>query len=67
MEHDFRIENCLVYGVPEYKNALSTVRCEVCGCAIYDGESYYDFYGESVCEDCEYDYAVKNFRRFMCQ
>lgn len=31
--------------------------CEHCGGEIYEGEDYYDIEGESIHEDCLYDFA----------
>lgn len=31
--------------------------CMVCNREIYEGESYYDFSGDIVCEDCLSDYV----------
>ena len=32
--------------------------CDCCGGAIADGEEYYNFDGEKVCEDCLDDYIA---------
>jgi len=28
------------------------LRCERCGGGIYDGDKYFDYFGESICTDC---------------
>lgn len=64
MEMDYRIENCLRYGYPERKEETGTLRCAVCFGAINEGEDYYEFYGEPVCRDCEYEYVLENFHKY---
>ena len=45
------------------ENRLSRLpRCNVCGEHIQD-EHYYEFYGETVCEECLVDYCNENYRR----
>lgn len=37
-------------------------RCVICGCRIMDGDEYFDFDGEAVCELHDIDY-VQSHRR----
>ena len=64
MEHDYRIENCLVYGYSD-KEKNAPGRCTCCKRGIYEGEDYFDFMGEIVCDECEYEYVLKNFHRYL--
>ncbi len=64
MELDYRIENCLRYGYAE-KECEGTIRCVSCGRAIYEGEDYYDFFGDMVCDECEYDYVLEKFHKYL--
>lgn len=64
MELDYRIEKCLAGG--HLKNeAERAVRCVCCNRALYEGESCYNFYGDVVCDECEYDYVLKSFRVYL--
>ena len=36
--------------------------CDMCGGEIYEGDEYYDFDDEVICEDCLMDY-VNEFRK----
>lgn len=66
MEIDYRVDNCLRYGYPyEIRKHGARRRCSVCGSAIYEGEDFYDFFGDIVCSDCEFDYTLKNFHRYL--
>lgn len=38
-------------------------RCDVCSGDIYEGNYYFDFDGDIVCEDCERDYVREHFRK----
>ena len=38
-------------------------RCNECGGDIYEGNDYYNFDGDIVCEDCQRDYVREHFRR----
>lgn len=40
-------------------------RCEICGCKIPEGERYYDFDGDAVCEEyeCFTSYIDDHYRR----
>ena len=62
-----QIENLMVNDAawrPIYKPFC---RCMECGGDIYEGNYYFDFDGDIVCEDCEPDYTRNyvrnNFRR----
>ena len=58
-----QIENRIVVGSewqPMYKPVC---RCGECGCDIYEGNYFYDFDGDIVCEDCEREYVIEHFRR----
>ena len=65
MELDFRIENCLGCGYPDGHYDDLDKRCQICGEGIYEGEDFYDFYGETVCCECEFDYVLKNFHKYV--
>ncbi len=65
MELDYRIDNCLRYGYSKINNDVANLRCTVCGKGIYSGEDFYDFFGESVCSECEFDYVLKNFHKYL--
>lgn len=64
MELDYRVENCLRYGYSK-KETESGFRCECCGRAIYEGEDYYDFMDDIICSDCEYDYVLEKFHKYL--
>lgn len=38
-------------------------RCDVCDGDIYEGNDFYDFDGDIVCDDCKWDYVREHFRR----
>lgn len=38
-------------------------RCEMCEAEIYEGNDYYDFEGDIVCEDCQREYVKEHYRR----
>lgn len=38
-------------------------RCDECGGDIYEGDYYFDFDGDAVCENCVSDYVKERFRR----
>lgn len=40
--------------VPEDENPL--FECDLCGCGIYEGDSYYEVSDFIVCEDCIDDF-----------
>lgn len=66
MEIDYRVENCLKCGYPySVRNDAARRRCCMCGAAIYEGDDFYDFFGDIVCGECEFDYVLKNFHRYM--
>lgn len=65
MEIDYRIENCLIYGRFCGVEKQPVIRCTECGSAINEDEDYYDFFGDAVCDNCEFDYVRKNFHRYM--
>lgn len=65
MEIDFRINNCLSYGHEHGKYDDAQIRCGVCGRGIYSGEDYYNFFDEVVCSDCEFDYVLKKFHKYL--
>ena len=65
MELDYRIANCLNYGYPTFCHKEAQIRCSECGKGIYEGEDFYDFFGETVCSDCEFDYVLKNFHKYL--
>lgn len=41
---------------PEQPQAIEVDRCSQCGRSIFQGEEYYDFGGEVVCEECLDEY-----------
>lgn len=45
---------------PLYK---SLCRCGECDGDIYEGDYYFDFRGDVVCENCVSDYIKERFRR----
>ena len=45
---------------PMYKPVC---RCGECGGDIYEGNDFYDFDGDIVCDDCKWDYVREHFRR----
>lgn len=58
-----RIENRMVVDEqwqPLYKPLC---RCDECDGDIYEGDYYFDFDGDVVCENCESDYVKERFRR----
>ena len=58
-----QIENRMVVDSqwqPMYKPVC---RCDECGGEIYEGNYFYDFDGDIVCEDCKWDYVNEHFRR----
>ncbi len=65
MEIDFRIDNWLLYGHAHGKHDGAQIRCSICGRGIYSGEDYYDFFNEVVCSDCEFDYVLQNFHKYL--
>lgn len=65
MELDYRIENCLKGGYIDAVRDDFHKRCSVCGRGVYTGEDFYDFYGETVCCECEFDYVLKNFHKYL--
>lgn len=40
------------------------IRCCVCGKGIYGGDDFYDFFGDTVCDECEFDYVYDNFHKY---
>ena len=44
----------------EHKKAEVVDICMVCNREIYEGESYYDFAGDVVCNDCLKDYIKEH-------
>lgn len=47
----------------EHKKAEVVDICMVCNREIYEGESYYDFAGDVVCNDCLKDYIKEHKTR----
>lgn len=38
-------------------------RCDMCEMDIYEGNDYYNFDGDIICDDCHEDYVKEHFRR----
>ena len=47
----------------EHKKAEVVDDCKICNRYIFEGESYYDFSGDIVCEDCLSDYVKEHKTR----
>jgi hypothetical protein len=39
------------------------MRCEYSGCAIYDGEEYYEIDDMIICDDCAWKYAIEKLKQ----
>ena len=37
------------------------ILCDCCGCALYEGDYFYDINGERICEDC----LIDGYRRML--
>lgn len=58
------IRQCERTGYPNPLPKAEYKTCCVCGENIYIGlDDYYDFDGNIVCEDCEFDYVWEHYRR----
>jgi len=59
------IENRMVVGSHCYPMRKVRLRCSYLDCEreIYEGDNYYDFDGEAVCEGCVHDYVRERYRR----
>lgn len=57
------IENRMVVESAWHPMAKPFCQCDFCGEDIYEGEDFYDFDGDIVCENCERDYVKEHFRR----
>jgi len=55
------IENPMVMNIERHDTVshrrLVVDRCDICGYSILEGDEYYDFDGDIVCEECLLDYA----------
>lgn len=49
------------FGCPDFY-PRKVGNCAVCKDNICEGDEYYDVDGESVCEDCFWEYANKEFK-----
>lgn len=58
-----QIENQMVVSSTAYPYFRPRARCVDCEADIYEGDYYYDFDGDTVCEGCVRDYVRSNFRR----
>lgn len=50
MNEDLEIEIYRINHDPQEQKEL--FNCEICGCEIYKGEEYYEYYGDILCEKC---------------
>lgn len=46
----------------EAQKAIVVDVCDVCGNGIYNGDEYYQFGTDTVCEDCVNDY-IREFKK----
>lgn len=62
MMPQIRVENRMVRNQCDhlYKPVAT---CDECGALIYEGDYFYEFDGDTVCESCEPDYVRDKFRR----
>ena len=44
-------------------NAKGVCACDECGAQIFEGDDYYDFGGDCICENCKDDYVTLSFKR----
>lgn len=58
-----RIENRMVEDSERKRPYKVVARCTECEGEIYQGEYFYDFNGDAVCESCKDHYVKENFRR----
>lgn len=61
----YQIENRMVVDT-QWKSPYKVVaRCSECESEIYEGEYFFDFNGDCVCESCKDSYIKENFRRVI--
>ena len=58
-----QIENRMVVDEQWQPMYRPLCRCEECGGDIYEGDYYFDFDGDVICENCVRDYVKERFRR----
>ena len=49
---DYRIDECERFGYPYKERLRPCLKCCICKEDIHEGESYFDFDGDTVCDDC---------------